>query len=548
MKLKLYYLVFFILILSCSDHKNENHTNKNYERAWELFETKKDIEAYRYFILSKNDFLSINDSLGAGKSLMNSSIILLNQGDYFGSDESNIQALKYFKESFDNEYILSIYNTIAIAKNNLKEYKTAIIWYEKALNLSEDSLDRSKIQNNIAVALSKNREYNKSIRMLEELLESQKFNPKKEITSKIIDNLAYTKFLQDSAYNALPELTQALQIREKENDLWGQNASHAHLSDYFFKKNKAKSLYHAQQMLAVASELQSPDDRLEAMQKLILLETPEKSKAYFQQYRKLDDSLQTARAKAKNQFALIRYETEKEKAENAKKQNHILKQNIAIGTLGISLLGFFVFYKKRRKQLQQKNEIEVKNTQLRYSKKVHDVVANGLYHTMVEIQNSTDLDKETVLNRIEKLYEESRDIARDDPGSTAETEFPARLFRMLNSYASDEQRVIVMGNEPENWANVSPHIQSEIFYVLREAMVNMKKHSQARLVSVIIENSEKKLSVRYSDNGLGIEDFQKKKKSGIRNMENRIAETNGHLTFEKNPKGGLIILITVPTL
>lgn len=66
-------------------------------------------------------------------------------------------------------------------------------------------------------------------------------------------------------------------------------------------------------MFEIAKQLDSPDDQLEALQKLIALEPSEKSKFYFSKYQKINDSLQTARSKAKNQFALIRYETEKEK-------------------------------------------------------------------------------------------------------------------------------------------------------------------------------------------------------------------------------------------
>jgi gentisate 1,2-dioxygenase len=64
-------------------------------------------------------------------------------------------------------------------------------------------------------------------------------------------------------------------------------------------------------MYNAAKEIKNPDDQLEALQKLIALEPSEKSKFYFSKYQKINDSLQNARSKAKNQFALIRYETEK---------------------------------------------------------------------------------------------------------------------------------------------------------------------------------------------------------------------------------------------
>ena len=104
---------------------------------------------------------------------------------------------------------------------------------------------------------------------------------------------------------------------------------------------------------------------------MIILENPEKSKQYFLTYQKLNDSLQTARSKAKNQFALIRYETEKNKADfqkaqadNVKKQNQILKQYAGLGILGLILIGggagSVVWYRRRRKRLEKEKELEIK--------------------------------------------------------------------------------------------------------------------------------------------------------------------------------------------
>ncbi|WP_234111288.1 ATP-binding protein [Chryseobacterium sp. R2A-55] len=543
---KNYYLIVLFIILSCSKKENFNPTNPNYEKAWYFFENGNEPEAFKYFNIAKNDFLQDKDSIGAGKSLMNSSIILLNAGDYFGSEESNIQALKYLKNADDHEYVFSVYNSIAISRKKLQDYKSALAWYEKALSASRDSLEKTKIRNNIAVALSKSKEYDQAIAVLEDLSNQPEYHQDLNTQSKIRDNLAFTKFLQNPSYHAEPELKQALSIREKENDLWGQNASHAHLSDYFHEKDPPQSLFHAEKMLEIASELGSVDDQLEALQKLVTLESSDHSKKYFLQYQKLNDSLQTARAKAKNQFALIRYETEKEKAENARKQNHILKQNIAIGVLTISLFGGFIGYKRRQKGLKQEKEIEVKNTQLKYSRRVHDIIANGLYHAMVEIQNNQELNKEIILNRIEKMYEDSRDIARDDFMELTEKDFAARLSEMLYSYQSSDQKVFVVENDQEKWNGISAAVQSEIYYILREAMVNMVKHSHASLTSVKIERSEKEVLLKYTDNGIGIEDLEKISASGIRNMENRIETIGGTVIFDKNPKGGLIITISVP--
>ena len=256
--------------------------------------------------------------------------------------------------------------------------------------------------------------------------------------------------------------------------------------------------------------------------------------------------MQTARAKARNQFALIRYETEKAKTENIEKENHIFRQRVAIAFLFTGLLVGLFWYLRRKKRLEQEKEIEVKNTQIKYSKKIHDVVANGLYQTMVEVENQEELDKEKLLDKLEKMYEESRDIAHEDLNEQLEKEFSVKLFEMISSYSSPQQKVLVIGNEQTIWQNVSQNIQSEIFYALRELMINMKKHSQATLVSVKFEKIENILKIKYTDNGLGMGNAENKKLSGIKNTENRIENIGGDINFEKNLQKGLQVNMSIP--
>lgn len=548
--MRYFYFCFVLLILfSCSESKKDLEESSKDDGGkffanGENFYGKNNDSAYYYFNQALNYYQKENDSIKSSTTLIYQSFIQSEEGDYFGSVETNIEALNYLGENKDN--VLSIYNSIAIAKSNLKDYKDAVSWYEKALLSTDEKSDKILISNNIAVALSKQKKYDEAIKVLESLINSNiKLDKKTE--AKIIDNLAYNKFLKSNSYNALPELSMALALREKEKDNWGLNASYAHLSDYFFEKDKTTSLLYADKMYFIAKELNSPDDQLEALQKLILLESPEKSKQYFVDYQQLNYKQQTTRAKAKNQFALIRFETEKERAENVKKQNHILKQYIVIGMLVVFGFAGVFWYKKRKKHLQQLNELEVKNTQIKYSKKVHDVVANGLYHIMTQVQNNDKLSKDLILNNIEKLYEESRDIARDDLNEISEKDFYIRLAEMLNSYSNESHKVIIVGNNKEKWDSISNNAQTEIFYTLRECMINMMKHSKAKLVSVKIEQLDGYLNIKYKDNGIGINENQKKLSSGIRNMENRIVTIGGKIIFEKNPDNGLLINITIPT-
>ena len=77
-------------------------------------------------------------------------------------------------------------------------------------------------------------------------------------------------------------------------------------------------------------------------------------------------------------------------------------------------------------------------------------------------------------------------------------------------------------------------------------MINMKKHSQATLVSVKFEKIENILKIKYTDNGLGMGNVGNKKLSGIKNTENRIENIGGDIIFEKNLQKGLHVNMSIP--
>src|SRR5690606_18325614 len=91
-----------------------------------------------------------------------------------------------------------------------------------------------------------------------------------------------------------------------------------------------KLLFHAGKMYEYASLLKSPDDRLEALQKLILAENPDKAKEYAIVYAKLNDSLNSVRNLARDRFAKIRYDSETNRKENEVLRAETAEQNLEI--------------------------------------------------------------------------------------------------------------------------------------------------------------------------------------------------------------------------
>lgn len=555
--MKYYYftLLWLLFFLSCSQQKatKEKKTiNPDYDKAFEFREKKIPDSSFIYFNKAKDIFLKQKDSLGVAKCLVNMAITSIDKGDYFGGQEISTEALTYFNKDKKEQfvYIESAFHELGLASSYLKNYSQAIIFYNQSMSYAQDSISVLVTKNSIANAYGKIGAYQKALALFSNILRKKMSN---ENFARTLSNYAFNKWKQNPRYNAKPELLAALHIRLRDHDLWGQNASFAHLADYHILSQPDTALFYAHKMYEGAKKLKSPDDQLQSLLKIIKLSPVKETKQYFNIYKNLDDSLQTARNAAKNQFALIRYETEKNKAnflkaqaENVEKQKDILLRNIGIGTLGLCLIFGYFLYQRRQKNLKQEKEIEVKKTELKYVKKIHDRVANRVYQVMSEVENTTEIDKNDLADKLDVIYKISRDLSYDNKDNHHEESFSVELSKMLYAYASAKTNIVLEGGGEKLWEAIKDDTKAEVFCILQELMTNMKKHSGADIVTINFSRENDRITVLYVDNGKGMEVLTPK--NGLRNTETRIESISGHITFDTKPDEGLRVEFSFPTL
>ena len=349
-----------------------------FEKAESFFNVNND-SAFYYFNLIAT---SPTDSLEAATALTYMGIIQTYQGDYFGGQESYLRSLSYLNERKDsNRYCLqSNYNELGNNNISLKNYDAAIGYFNKALQFTTNNDNQIIALNGKALAYQKKGAYQQADSVYNTIISFIINNPKEY--ARILSNQAKTRWLQDSSYPAAPDLIKALSIRESLKDKRGLNASYAHLSDYYATTQPDSALYYAKKMYATARQIDSPDDELEALTKVLNLSPAKELKQYIYRYEYLHDSLQTARNAAKNQFALIRYEAEKNKSDNlqllkdnAQKKVQLLRHQIAFVfiTIFVVAAGIIIrmWYRKRKQQMESEKQAH----QLKTSHKLIFVLA-----------------------------------------------------------------------------------------------------------------------------------------------------------------------------
>jgi len=527
-------------------------TTPDYKRALSFWDRGALDSAYFYF---NKIVTGSKDSLQIAIAYNSMAVMQSDAGDYFGSQETLLNSLRYLQPGkVDNRYCLvSDYNELGSNSVQLQQYDLAFEYYNKAVYLARDKGARVVALNDKAYAYQQQRDYSRATDLLDSILPASQAYPKQY--ARVLTNLAAVRWLANPRYLAIGDLLKAMAIRRSLEDDWGLNSSYAHLSDYYLHTRPDSALYYSRAMLAIARKLKSPDDELEALKKVMVLGPVGEMRGTFAIYATLRDSLEGARTRAKNQYALIRYESEKNRVENLRLQREAAERRVVlirqralgvgvIAMLLVLMVGGIVWYRKRKRELAWEQERAVAESMLAVSKRVHDVVANGLYRLMAEVEHGAGMGVEPLLDRLESLYTQSRDISYGSPKAPG-GDYAAKLVELLAAFGGADTKVLIVGNDRALWAAVEEDARRELEAVLLELMINMKRHSGARNVVVRFGRTVTGVLVDYIDNGVGMP-VSVVFGNGLTSTENRILGLGGRIIFGKNTPHGLRVSVDLP--
>ena len=245
---------------------------------------------------------------------------------------------------------------------------------------------------------------------------------------------------------------------------------------------------------------------------------------------------------ALNKFAKIKYDSEKNREENlqlkistSEKELEVQKEktkNVFLFTSGSFIFAgllFFIYYRKQKHQLEKR--AEVYNTEKRIAKKIHDEVANNVVNIMNKVQY-TENSKDILLDDLEKVYLLTRDISHENNAIETGAKFEVFLKEMLTSFNTNTTIIILKNLQKANLGALTKEKQIELYRVLQELLVNMRKHSKAKLVAITFKNDDNYYEINYSDNGVGCDLEALKLRNGLQNVESRIKSINGTITFD----------------
>lgn len=528
------------------NRKNKKDLAFDYYRLGFYFKKNRQLDsAYLAYIKSRDLYKEINDSIMVAKRLLNMAKIESNYELHNKSDSTAISALKYLN---DNNPVLisSINNTLGINANEQKEYKESIKWYNTAIEKTNDSVKKIRYISNKAINYRCLNEYGKSIKLYKLILKSDYYDSINELLrAKIIDNYSYTKFLAKEKVDE-KEFFIAQKKKIEIKDFKGLLANYSHLSDFYKESNRKKSLIYAYKMYNLSKNERLPNDRVEALDKIIELEKVSKIRKFAMERVRLSDSIMSSKRISSNKLVTVIYNFDNEKKERLFAEKKVIENKLLIkeqeeekfiwifigsGILLSSILYFFY----RRKREEKNKIIEVYKTETRLAKKIHDELANDVYLAMNKIQKENREDT-SVLCDLEKIYSLTRNISHENSPVVTGEQFEDFLKQLFLEFSIDTCRVMSKGLSEVQVNTLAKEKQIVMYRVLQELLVNMKKHSKANLVVISFSVLKGAIQVRYKDNGIGIDNLSLK--NGLQNMETRIKSIGGTIIFESEIQKG----------
>ena len=564
-----FFIIFtFLFLFSCQKKTNTTPKQKSTKLQIEkltkvadnFYNTNNFDSAFYYYNKVKFICNPVTDALDYVSTLNRMAHIQQSQGDYTGSESTVTEALLYLKYIKNQQYAWNSYVILSINYLNTYDYKNAILYNQKALQLQTEPWRNLAAKNNIAVILIEEEKYKESLEIFLSLITKEEVISDDLFYAKALDNVGFCYFKINQPKKALYYLNKSLKIRQKKGDPFDLGKSYLHLAKFYEKRNSSlvkKYMLLSYNQFTIAK---NTDERLTSLKLIIQNSSDIALKKYSTKYVNLVDSIFEVRQKVKNQFARVKYDSKREKNENLKLKTHKAENELQLErqknrniisyiiiAISLSLIIVLYLYLTSR---GKKEKIEATyKSETRIAKKLHDELANDIYHTMAFVENKNlalTENKEQLLNNLDIIYSRTRDISKENCAIITNENYVLGLKEMILEFNTSNTSIILNDLETVSWNTLDRSKKTTVYRVLQELLVNMKKHSNANLAVINFKETDKNIIINYSDNGNGADLTQLSFKNGLHNVENRIQSIKGNVEIDSHPGKGFKVLLKIP--
>lgn len=302
-----------------------------------------------------------------------------NIADYTSSLESQLNALKLFKEANDTNGLILVYNNLGILYNDQEKFHDAESQFWKGFKLAEFHNDPNLLitsRSNIALNLHSQKRYEEALKQFHLVLNYDLKEDNAYMVSTSYNNVASCHLKLLNFDSALLYLDSALKYKQISKDKFGLVITHANKAEVYYElRQSSKALLHLDTALQIAEKIQAnklkSDIFLKYHNVYLQLNKPDNALDYFKRYHTLTDSIlnqdtELALANVQRKFDLERKDQELNQQtlelESIKKTEQLYFIAVLSLCIFLLLIGISYFQIKKLNRNLQRQKAELTNT------------------------------------------------------------------------------------------------------------------------------------------------------------------------------------------
>lgn len=544
----------------------------NFEQAIEIYE-----KAIHMAELSGDRYQYANITMNLG-------IVYKFQENYTKALEVFLQGYPYFDSLGKPEILLPIENCVGTIYLHQNEYPEALKYLNSALQNSLELNRKSEIAINLNLLSEVNlklKNYNEALQEAEQALQIYTEIQEHYGTGNALLNIGKVYEASGNLDKAMINYKKALKVSEEVNAKENISSALFGIGAVFYKQ--AASFYPKKHWLNYLSASDSFKSSLKLSLEMGQQEKIMKTYHYlykidsatenylnalenFKLYKRYSDSINGTEIKmqlAQSEYNFLREQKNKEivlltKDNEIKslqlKQQKTQRDGLLIITGFVILLGALIIRSIRlRKKIEKQKAVSLERE--RISADLHDDIGSGLSKIilMSEVLKNENGPPE-VKNKLKEISKESIELSKNISeviwALNSRNDFLDNLIAYIRKFSSSyfensaiNFKMVTSRQIPK--IPISSEQRRNIFLVVKEALHNIVKHSEATEAEISVSIKGQNLSIRIKDNGIGIHDKNSNHfGNGLIQMKKRLETIGGEFTFEN--KQGTTIHLSVP--
>ncbi|OFY86055.1 MAG: hypothetical protein A3F72_19425 [Bacteroidetes bacterium RIFCSPLOWO2_12_FULL_35_15] len=589
------------LLAASSEKKDKEDTNKVI-RLNKLCLKYKNIGNYDTAFYYGNFALQLakqlNYSKGIADSYNNIGNMYFNQGNYDKSLENHFASLKIREEINDKQSIASSFNNIGSIYVVQNKYDKAMVHYSMALKIYEELKDKSGMSTqlgNIGVIYFYQNNFRQALEYYSKALKIEDELGNKIRTARLLGNIGLINFKQGNYHKVLKNYFKALAIFKAASSKYDITISYNNIGSAYKKlKQPLLAIEFYSKALVLAKEIGSKEDIKEAYQNLseiyANMEDYKNAYEYYQDYSKIKDSIFSEKSDRDIMELQIKYETERKEKEiklldNENKiktlqiseqqqqlfNNRILLGSLLAGIILIIVISRLLISRNRirqkeilktelLKQQEQRTKIIIETQEQerkRIAQDLHDGIGQtlaGIKINLTNITNKTNFISEEyqknvhqTIKSLDDAYKEVRALSHFMmPKSLKESGLADAIDDLLDKTLKSSTIKYIF--EKDNTIRVEENTEIGLYRVFQELLNNILKHANASEIIVHLHKTNRQIVLMVEDNGIGINQSNKKTGIGLSNMETRVHTLNGTFVISAGAHRGTLAVVRIPVI